>query len=238
MKIIAYATHSYGYFEELAKNPDVIVLGMGTKWQGFTYKAKVILDYVNTLPDEEIIVIVDGFDTIIKKTEGLEDKFKSMDCGVLVSKEDNSGFSKIMPKFIENYIKKRVFGFCKDNSIANSGLLMGYVKYIKEVYNIMGSDISDDDQRNLNKSCSKLSYLKIDINHEIFENCSSKNDVEKSKAYICAIPGEMSFIRSLRAFMEYPKFLIPEIIILLLIIIFIVYGPRKKTSGKFRMSSR
>jgi hypothetical protein len=238
MKIITYATHSYGYFDELIKNPNVIALGMGTKWQGFTYKAKVILDYINNLPDDEIVIIVDGFDTIIKKTEGLEDKFKSMDCGILVSKEDNSGFSKIMPRFIEDYIKKRVFGFCKDNSIANSGLLMGYIKYIKEVYKIMGSDISDDDQRNLNKSCSTLPFLKIDINHEIFENCSSKKQVENSKAYFCQIPGEMSFTRTLRALAEYPKYLIPEILIFVLIIIIIIYGIRKKTPGKFRMPRR
>jgi hypothetical protein len=236
MKIITYATHSYGFFDEMIKkNPEIVVLGMGTKWEGFTVKAKVVLNYLNTLPDDEIVIVVDGFDTIIKRTEGIEEAFKNMNTGVLVSKEDNSGFSKIMPKFLEKYIKKRVFGYCKDNFIANSGLLMGYNSYVKQVYNIMGSNNSDDDQRNLNNACQSLPFLKIDTNNQIFENCTSKQQVENSKAFICQIPGEMSFVRLLRALFEYSKFLIPEIIIFVVIII-LIYGFWKKTSGKSRKS--
>jgi hypothetical protein len=42
MKIIIYATHSYGTYPELIKNKDVIVLGYGDKWEGFIKKAKTI----------------------------------------------------------------------------------------------------------------------------------------------------------------------------------------------------
>jgi hypothetical protein len=241
MKIIAYATHSQGYFEDLKKHPDVVVLGMGTKWEGFTVKAKVISNYIKSLQDDEIVVIVDGFDTIIKKTEGIEEIFKSMNCGVLVSQEDNSGFSKIMPKKVEQYFKKKVFGYCKNDIIANTGLLMGYVKYVKEVYKVMGSDISDDDQRNVNQSCNKLPFLKIDTQHIIFQNCSSIKQVEDSKAYFCQIPGEISISRFARSIPEYSKYFTYEILIFLLIIILVilsVYGSRKKAPGKFRMPSR
>ena len=38
--VVTYATHSYGMFDELIKNPytKVTVLGMGKKWNGFTDK--------------------------------------------------------------------------------------------------------------------------------------------------------------------------------------------------------
>ena len=68
MKIIIYATHPEGTYNELIKNPDVVVLGMGDKWEGFVKKGKTIKDYLETLPEDEIVVIADGFDSYIKKT--------------------------------------------------------------------------------------------------------------------------------------------------------------------------
>jgi hypothetical protein len=32
MKIIIYATHSFGTFETLKQHPDIVILGWGTKW--------------------------------------------------------------------------------------------------------------------------------------------------------------------------------------------------------------
>ena len=73
MKIIIYATHSYGTFPELIKNENVVVLGYGDTWGGFIKKAKTITRYLETLPPEEIVVILDGFDSVIKKTENAEE---------------------------------------------------------------------------------------------------------------------------------------------------------------------
>ena len=230
LKIIIYATHSYGTFEELKKNKNVIVLGYGDKWEGFIHRNEVILKYISTLPDDEIIAIIDGFDSFIKKTKNIEEIFKSMDCKILMSKEEKNGINKYLPKFVSNYIRKRVFGTCKENITANFGLSMGYIKYYKILLNTVINGVSDDDQRNLNFSCKDLPFLKIDKDNFIFENCDSINSVNKSNAYFCQFPGEMSFNRTIRALSEYPKFFIPEIIIILAIILF--YGSRKKTSRR------
>ena len=237
MKIIIYATHSYGTFDELKKNKDVIILGYGDKWEGFIKRNKVILEYINKLPDNEIISIIDGFDSFIKNKENaetIENVFKSMDCGVLMSKEEKNGMNKYLPKFLSNYIRKRVFGICKDDLTANFGLSIGYVKYYKILLNIViKSDYSDDDQRNLNFSCKKLPFLKIDDNNIIFENCDSKECVSKTNAYITQLPGELSFQRLLRALSEYPQFFLPEIIMFVIFITLIFYyGFRKKTSRR------
>ena len=228
MKIITYATHAEGLFNELVKNEDVVVLGYNTKWKGFVHRDNVILEYLNTLPETEVVAIVDGFDTIIKKTDGLLEAFEKMDCKVLFAQEDKSGFSDYIPSFLEKYIKSKVFGICKDGLTANCGLSMGYVYYWKILLQIIIDGSSDDDQRNLNESCNRLPFLKIDYKKEIFENCTSMESVKKSKAFICQIPGEMSWSRIKRAMVEYPKYFIAEIIILILILILILFYVLKK----------
>ena len=234
MKIITYATHSEGLFEELSKNKEIIVIGYGTKWEGFIGKAKYINKYLNTLPDDEVVVIVDGFDTIIKKTDNLLEEFLKFNCKVLYSQEDKNGISNYLPSFLHKYIILKVFGTCKDNLTANAGLYMGYVGYLKKVLPILINGKSDDDQRNVNESCMLFPFLQIDKNKIIFENCSSMEEVNNSKAYICQIPGNLSFNRIKRAMVEYPKFFIPEIIFVIIIITLLIYGFSKKTSKKLR----
>ena len=136
MKIIVYATHSDGLFDELLKNKEIVVLGFGTKWEGFIKKAKVIYSYLETLPNDEIVVIIDGFDSIIKNKDILE-KFQSYDCKVLYSMEDKNSIKSILPSFLHKYIILKVFGNCRDNITANAGLYMGYVEYLKITLNIL-----------------------------------------------------------------------------------------------------
>ena len=52
MKIITYATHSEGLFDELINNKyniPIIVLGYGTKWNSFIDKFKNVYKYIKEL---------------------------------------------------------------------------------------------------------------------------------------------------------------------------------------------
>ena len=151
-----------------------------------------------------------------------------MDCGVLVSKDGKHGFSKYTPNFVDNYMKYRMFGTCKDNSVANMGLIMGYVYYMKIVMNKIVYGESSDDQKNLNVACSQMPFLKVDKNCIIFENCSSMYHVARSTAFFCQTPGKLSFSRIKRMFEEYPQFLVREIVIFFIILIFILIVLNKK----------
>ena len=82
MKIIIYATHSFGTYETLIKHPDVICLGFGTKWEGFIKKAETICNYLNELPEDEIVAVIDGFDSYIRKTDNLKEEFLKEDLAV------------------------------------------------------------------------------------------------------------------------------------------------------------
>ena len=226
MKIIIYATHSYGTYETLKQHPDIIILGFGTKWMGFIEKARIIYEYLNTLPENEIVVIIDGFDSYIKKTHGLREAFENMECKVLVSRHNSS-----FPKIIDDYVSKRVFDECKDNYIANSGLCMGYVQYLKDTWREIMNGPSKDDQRNLNMACQKLTYIKIDVSNKIFHNCSNMREVNSSNAYFCQIPGTITITRLVRGVQEYYEYFIPEIVGLFIIVAIIA---KRKSIFKFK----
>lgn len=224
MKIVTFATHSQGTFDELTNSGYPIkVVGWGTKWNGFVARNKDIIEYLDTLPNDEIVVIVDGFDTLINKSlDNLESDFKKLDCKVLYSLSDNkSGLSGIVPDFILNYLANKVYKPCKDGKSANAGLSMGYVQYVKIVLKEILKSPYTCDQMYLNMICPQFSFLKIDTEYVIFQNLSSKDD--KSNAYFKGYPGEFSIKRKLREFKEYGRYFIPEIICCVLII-FVLYN--------------
>jgi len=217
MKIITYATHSFGTFDKLVESvPGIIVLGWGTKWSGFMGKVKSVLDYLNTLPDDEVVMIIDGFDTIIKKDlKDVEKIFKSMNCKILLSKHTG----------VIRYISKKVFKEC-NKVTANAGLYMGYCKPVKYMLIEALKSGQDDDQRAMNMVCSKLndsSFIKIDTDYVIFENCfNNRKCIKNSQAYIVGTPGEISQSRYSRAIKEYGKYFIPELLLIILIIVYIL----------------
>lgn len=227
MKIIIYATHSFGTYETLKTHPDIVVLGFGTKWEGFIKKAQVIHDYLNTLPDYELVAIIDGFDSYIKHTDDIEHVFKTQKCKVLVS-SDNSWFKINTP-----YIQKKIFKSCKNNITANSGLMMGYVKELKQTFIHIMNGPSNDDQRNLNIACKELPFIKVDSDNIIFENCVTIEDIHKSKAYICQKPGTISLHRIFRSFFEYIEYFIFEFIFIIVLILSIIYFKTLKKYFRF-----
>lgn len=172
--IITYATHNFGSFDQLIKNKyncPIVVLGWGEKWVHFRQKAKAYFEYVQKLSDDDIVVIIDGFDTIIKSDpKNIITKFKKMKTCVLLSKEQNRGMHHI-----GDYVVRKVFGTCKNNITANAGSYMGYAKCLKVLLKSILSQNENDDQIALNKSCKEFSFIKIDTNCEIFKNGTDNN---------------------------------------------------------------
>ena len=212
MKIITYATHSSGTFDTISQNEHVVVLGYGDKWEGFLQRAKVINEYLNTLPDDEIVVVIDGFDSYIKKHDStVIEKFLSMDCGVLISVVKGCEILSYFPDWFATYFTEKVYGKGK---VANNGLMMGRVEYLKILFGeVIPNGPSNEDQRNLNMVKHKLSFLKMDVFQAVFDNCSSVEEVENSTACYCQIPGKASFSRLIRGLYEYLPFFKYEIII-------------------------
>ena len=176
--LVTVATHSSGYFEALKvgskkNNFQLVVLGWDQPWKGLSYKFESIKKYLKTLNDDDIVIFVDAFDVIpIERKEIVLEKFKKFNTKILFSKDQT----------INNYnplsiIRNLTFGNCDDlYTVTNSGSYMGYVKYLKILFDkIEIKDIKGSDQKLLNTFCQQNKYfldkyIKIDYDGEIFFN--------------------------------------------------------------------
>jgi hypothetical protein len=138
-----------------------------------------------------------------------------------VSHENKSGLSNFLPRVVHKYITRSVFGECKDGETANTGLYMGYVKELKQVIEKVLLGTSDDDQRNFNQVCSKFSFLKVDTENVIFENCQNISEAKSSKSYFSQIPANLTINRTIRSVKEYSKYFILEVLLVLILIFYL-----------------
>lgn len=192
MKIVIYATHPDGMYNILLNllnklGYSVQILGWGDKWYGFHQRTVALYNYISQLPPNEIIVCLDGFDTLaIDVPTNLYNKFKSLNVDCLWSCEyDNIGY------------KKCIFG-----GILNGGMYMGYAGVLSFIYKTIideyGSNtLNLDDQKIINdlynKNINNLQKLiHIDVNNIIFANISYENPInyltntgESNINYIC-----------------------------------------------------
>ena len=217
LEVVTYANKSQGMFEELVKNEfgvPVKVLGWGKKWNGYSDKSKGLLEYMKTKNDEDIIVFVDGFDSKINKpTTDVVKIFKEYNCRVL--------FSNNPPWFFQSLI----FGVC-DNSIANAGMYMGYVKELREVLQAEADLHCEDDQVNLNGLCRKYNFVKVDKDEKIFKNFSPIQKIKTSDAIFVSFPGTLGINRYWRGLFEYTQFV--YIYILCLLVLGMAFFPQKQ----------
>lgn len=209
--IVTYATHSNGTFEELINNPfgtKIKVIGWGDSWQGYSGKIKKIRSYLDTISNDDIIVSLDGWDTIVNKNpSNIETIFKNFNCDILVSKDyKNFGTGKF------------IFGTCLNGTTANAGMYMGKVSSVKKMLDLILTKKCKDDQVNLNNICSTIENLKIDENQIIFQN-TNKNNKSLSGIFV-SFPAS-SKGRAIRAIKEYLQFFINYIILFIIIAIIV-----------------
>ena len=175
LHLVTVATHSERYLPVLDKQAEdkdmkLVKLGMGKKYIGHFMKDLEMIEYLKNpeVEDEDIIVFVDGFDSLLLsgKEETVE-KFKSFNCQLLLSVENVGGLS-----FIHDAVFQKVKG-----KFINTGLYMGYAKYLKEFL----EDMYSENYNKVSNQKTWASYLErkhdheniaLDTNSEIFLNYS------------------------------------------------------------------
>ena len=185
--ILTVATESTCYFpylkESIEKNGgELIVLGFGKKWKGFTWRFSLILDKLKELNKNDIVCFVDGYDVICTRNlESLKNDFitihKRENCKIIVGHD-----KKIYDTFIQrirNFQAELKFGKCNNLNL-NAGTYIGYVKDIifilSSIYEKKKYD-TDDDQVLLIKYCNNnKNDIYIDIHNELFLTISKYND--------------------------------------------------------------
>ena len=130
MYILTYATHNERYFPYLERNKEINVLGMGKKWNGFRDKVNAIVDFTKKCNDNDLILFVDGFDSIVLgKSLEIEERYKNLkkkhNFDILFSKDNNA------KNFLTKIIQDKYFGSCNTVNL-NSGIYMGTAKIIRK----------------------------------------------------------------------------------------------------------
>lgn len=144
---VCVATESKGYFPYLKQLiPNLDVLGFDKKWTGFSMKFELMIEYLNSLHDDDIVCFIDAYDVLpTKNIVNLEKKF------TLFSKKHPEikmviGYGKNNNILFETCIKN-YFGTIDGDRI-NSGTYIGYVKNVKDIllsiYRSQTDEILDD----------------------------------------------------------------------------------------------
>jgi hypothetical protein len=198
-------------FDELkASYPDLVVLGWGEKWTGYTDKSKAVIKYIEKMNDDDIVIVIDGFDSkIIKDPKIAVERFIKLGSKVLFSYERNISRSSSF-----------IFRTCKNGVTLNAGIYMGYVKNVKIILNEMMNNYKcKDDQVNFNDMCKKFDFIDIDTDTIIFHNVkSNENQNYKGDACFLGYPGALTLERRLRSFDTTTQFKLFYIILCLLYI--------------------
>lgn len=222
MEIVTVATHSEGRFEGLAKNKyefPVTVLGFGQPWTGFKMKLELLHEHIQTLPDDQLIVFLDGFDSVINGNPAtVPGIFKENEWKVVFSTEVDLGFSHL------------IFPACGDRNL-NAGMFMGYVKYLKIILARALQSSCQDDQYVLANLCKEFDFISVDKDRLLFKNFY-QGEVEGHDASFHSYPGTITFKRVRRAVFEYGQFLILWIAGASLVAMYMLYrGGRVRAMG-------
>jgi hypothetical protein len=165
MHIITYATHEERYLPLLKQScPDLVILGMGKKWNGFQDKVWATVEYCKQHP-HEIICFIDGFDSVVLHDELLA-RYETFDSPLVMS---HAGLTQTV---FSKYIQDKMFGKCKEERL-NSGMFIGTSESIITFWeDFQGGD----DQQYATQTCKTMD-MKIDTEHLLFYNYSPTDTI-------------------------------------------------------------
>ena len=185
VKLITVATHNEGYLPWLEKsckrfNIELIKLGYGQKWLGFSWKFKLMIDYLKNINPNELIIFIDAYDVImLRPLDDIEEYYnyivKITNKKIIISEDKN------LDKFVE-FTSEIIFGKCKNTRI-NSGTYLGKASNLLEMFNRLDFNNDDDDQILLTSYVNKYpEEIYIDTDNIFFLVRSNKlNDILKDK---------------------------------------------------------
>lgn len=110
-------------------NVAIELMGIGYKYRFLKDKIYILKNHIEQFQDDELILCIDGFDTLINKNiEDLESIFYSFDTEIVISSEQffTYQWSSYQDKF--ELIQSRY-------KYVNSGTIIGKVKHIKNMIN-------------------------------------------------------------------------------------------------------
>jgi hypothetical protein len=197
LHVATVATHPKYYFPYLEKtcskwNVKLTVLGMGEKWGGYVWKFKKILEFLRSVPGDDVVCFVDGYDVVATKDlNELVPKFLEIrnreNCDMIVAKDSFLAFP--FDRILHIY-----FGSCNGVRI-NSGTYIGYASDLLQILSdaVIRNPDEQDDQRLLTQYCSLFpKKFYIDMRNELFQVCPAplqEMKLNKHRPFFAHAPG-------------------------------------------------
>ena len=167
--VLTYATHAEGLFPALQRAvPGLEVGGWGQPWEGFLQKFAWVAAATQHLPDDHVVIFVDGFDTEARLPawEAVR-RFRARGVPFLCA---SLGMELQLPPFLA----RRVFS-CSDQICVNSGLYMGVASAVRQVLGVALQRETNDDQRALEMARDLLpGVVHVDDECTIFHNLNAR----------------------------------------------------------------
>jgi hypothetical protein len=202
MRLVTVATHSDLYFPYLKKsclkyNSDITVLGWGQPWPGYSFKYKLMKEYLINVSDDDIVCFIDSFDVLLlRPIDELESFFRNY--SELTGVKIIVAFD-IKPSTIVSTINHYQFGTCHGLSL-NSGTYIGFAKEIKHILNEIYSDPSLDDQLLLTDYVYKYPHkVHIDTSSLFFLTINNPTGEFMYDTHI-KVENDMLYYRGIRPF--------------------------------------
>ena len=159
VRLVTVATHSQFYFPWLLEsckryNTKIDVLGWGEKWKGFTWRFKLMIEYLKSLDPEEIVCFIDAYDVILLRP--LEEIVSFFNDIIRMTNKKIVMSQEVIDPDYSDFFNKIYFGKCK-NSFICAGTYMGkasdILKVLTDAYK--NQKDSNDDQVILTEYCNE-----------------------------------------------------------------------------------
>lgn len=196
--VLTVATHHDGYLPALVSTlPSLKILGFGAKWRGYTTKIQHVREYLNSVPDLDIVIFCDAYDVLVDPRKTLDDvvkTFKNLRVDALFSANDYASQC-----FLARYHARRTMNGIPNADgdrllSCNPGLYMGYAAPLREMLEdilvLAKQNRDNDDERLLNEllntgrrlSVTRLVYretyiIALDLEERVFHNHIPCEDV-------------------------------------------------------------
>lgn len=169
------ATHEDGYFRVLQAaceqhNVPLAVLGFGEPWGGWKWRAERLVEFLGSLPHEDVVLIVDGFDCVLLQ-----------DAEVILSRYVEFGkpvvFGCAEKARVDRVALSVWYGTCMGENL-NAGGCIGRAWALLELWRTYLDAYGDerDDQRALTRICQETPLFRerpgvaFDVDGRIFYN--------------------------------------------------------------------
>jgi len=172
IKYVCVATEIKLYLPYLKQLiPDLVILGLNKKWEGFITKYKLLNQYLSSdkIHDDTIICFIDAYDVlptnnIINFEKTYSEFIKNhQDIKMIVGYD-------IVENVVHEYLCQDIFGTVDDMRL-NSGQFIGTAKNIREIINYILDNTSNfqTDQIELTKYANNFKNdIYIDTNNDFF----------------------------------------------------------------------